>query len=132
MTGVEILSLVVIFFSFVVGLLCFGAGFAEYDKDKGFLVIFLGVFFLVVGSVIASVYTFDKGSLFPADNGAYDGLREGVYYENIHSEEGDKSFCVWVRWNNKQRNALFILKENPPEKFVYVNGRFVSVINPAN
>jgi len=132
MTGLEISFLVVVlsilFFSGVICLIS-----SEGGESEGMVVI--GFVALVITIGVCSFYSYRNGMTHVAINATPTALDEGVLYEKVHSQSRTKStvkgdakcFRVWLQWNGSDRACLYRLDQDPPDKFIYQDGKFIAV-----
>ena len=129
MTGIELCLIIFLIAAvYVAGIALFIYG---VNVESGWGVV--GFIILIVVFVFSHIFAFSRGTVNVASNNFPTSLREGVIYTSINSVEvvgkdNQNYFLVWASWNNSRDNALYKLRENPPNRF-YIDerGNFLSV-----
>ena len=136
MTGMELcLIIFLLVVLYIAGVVLFIYGVNEESGGAGMF----GVAFIIIAFMISHMFTFSRGTVNVTSNSFPNSLREGVIYTNVKSnvksveevrENNQHYFLVWISWNEGNNNAIYKLKENPPNRF-YINqkGDFYSVDN---
>lgn len=103
----------------------------------------IGIVSFTILTCFLIVFFYSRGHLSPAVDRVPTSLRQGTLYEKVYSQkQGVISFSrdgnhdavessryfVWLTWENGKKNALYILKEDPPKRFTKNDkGEFLEV-----